>query len=110
MSIPPNINSILDINEEIEDLDGVGHVWEGVEDDNTIPDMIIIASWMLSEKCIYRINDGIVIDMGHTRALLKKLVIVGDNCLFTWHDKSDEIGFIQIKGQKEMINSLRYYV
>lgn len=56
MSIPPNINSIFDINEEVEEIgkeidmdiseddidlildatDGVGHEWEGVEDDDTI--------------------------------------------------------------------------
>ena len=54
MSIPPDINSIFDINENVDELgkeidmdisdddidfildatDGVGHVWEGVEDDD----------------------------------------------------------------------------
>src|SRR2546423_1638056 len=52
MSIPPNINAIFNIDEEVEEVDmdlsdndidfildatdGVGHVWEGVEDDNTM--------------------------------------------------------------------------
>ena len=57
MSIPPDINSIFDINENVDKLgkeidmdisdddidfildamDGVGHMWKGVEDDdNTI--------------------------------------------------------------------------
>lgn len=59
MSIPPDINSIFDINDEVYDVDefgretdmdvndedidlildatdGVRHMWEGVEDDNTI--------------------------------------------------------------------------
>ena len=53
MSIPPNINSIFDINEDADKLgkevdmdisddidfildatDGIGHIWESVEDDN----------------------------------------------------------------------------
>jgi hypothetical protein len=59
MSFPPSINSIFDINEKIEEqygeeidmemsdgeidifldaTDGVGHMWEGVEDDDKMPE------------------------------------------------------------------------
>ncbi|RIA87125.1 hypothetical protein C1645_807460 [Glomus cerebriforme] len=76
--------SDADINLILDATDGVGHVWEGV-DDNTIPDMIIKASWMVSEKYIDRMNDDIVIDMGHIRALLmiKTLACIDENVLLS---------------------------